>query len=406
MKPKKQRLKKLKTKMPKKSNSGVALLMVLGTLTLVAAVVSDFQFNSRVDLQLAFNARDALQAEYNALTALRLRALILRHARKLNQATQALGPALGMDAGMMPPLGQILDMIPVDCGLISAVFRQSTDSVFDDEDDAEAQSDMLFGDCNAVSESEHTKISINVLAKRTGSGGVSADKQVTALLVGLLANPAFERHFQEDDRNGTHAENPLELVGAIADWIDRDKNQTVSLMADEDRYYDFLSDSYSVKNAPFDSLAELQMVHGVDDELFDILKNNVSIYTDGTQIELGNAPLQRVEWGLWSCVREGMSLLELLTHPGYRELLRQLQEMRLLGAGTFGILKVQGLVGLVRANGLDLVMDPAAVQQRFTDQQGSTWYTIEAQGRVGNASRRIRAVFQVEEGQMYYARVE
>ena len=48
--------------------------------------------------------------------------------------------------------------------------------------------------CTATSESEHSKISLNVLAKRTGG----SDKQVTAMLLTLLANPAFERHFQED----------------------------------------------------------------------------------------------------------------------------------------------------------------------------------------------------------------
>ena len=70
-------------------------------------------------------------------------------------------------------------------------------------------------------------------------------------------NPAFERHFEEDDRNGTHAEDPMELVGAIADWIDRDKNQTSNQVGDEDRFYDFLSDPYDVKNAPFDSPREI-----------------------------------------------------------------------------------------------------------------------------------------------------
>ena len=51
-------------------------------------------------------------------------------------------------------------------------------------------------------------------------------------------------------------------------------------------------------------------------------------------------------------------------------------------------------------------VDVNKVGQVFTDRASTTWYTIEAQGRVGNASRRIRAVFQAREGQFYYVRME
>ena len=47
----------------------------LGFLALLGSVVAEFQFSSRIDLQLALNARDELQAEMNALSALRMRAL-------------------------------------------------------------------------------------------------------------------------------------------------------------------------------------------------------------------------------------------------------------------------------------------------------------------------------------------
>ena len=78
----------------------------------------------------------------------------------------------------------------------------------------------------------------------------------------------------------------------------------------------------------------------------------------------------------------------------------------MLGGGSFAILKVQGLVGLIQQSGLDALIDVNAVRKVFTDKQGSTWYTIHAQGRMGNASRRITAVFQASEGQFYYVRME
>jgi hypothetical protein len=391
-----------------RAERGVALLVVLGTLTLVAATVMDFQFNSRVDMQLAYNARDGLQAEYNALSAMRLRALILRHARRLDQGLQMLGPAIGLDANMMPPIGQVLDMVPIECGLMSTIIHETGGELdlgdTDDDKDVEGEGSGGFftGECNATSESEHTKISINVMANIT----LGTNKQVAQLLVGLLSNPAFERHFEEDDRNGTHAESPEELVSAIADWIDADKNQTGNLVGDEDRFYANLKDEYEVKNAPFDSLAELALVHGVDDELYDILAPNVSVYTNEPQIELATAPIDRIWWGLLSSVRPGVNAGELLVHPGAGELNRLLTEMRMLGGASFGVLKVAALAALIDSVGLGNIIDTNLVKQVFTDKQGSTWYTIHAQGRVGNASRRITAVFQATEGQFYYVRLE
>src|SRR4051794_24845374 len=90
---------------------GVALLVVLSTLALVTSVVADFQFNSRVDLQLAINARDEVQAEYNALSALRLRELLLRQGRAADTAIRGMMAAMGVDAAMVPPMGQLLEMV-------------------------------------------------------------------------------------------------------------------------------------------------------------------------------------------------------------------------------------------------------------------------------------------------------
>src|SRR5688572_865028 len=104
---------------------GVALLMVLILIAMLGAVVADFQFNSRVDLQLAINARDELQAEYNALTALRMRAMLLKHSRMLQRVIDSLLGALGgAEGGIKIPIGQILESVPVECSLLSAIAKK------------------------------------------------------------------------------------------------------------------------------------------------------------------------------------------------------------------------------------------------------------------------------------------
>ena len=180
----------------KKNERGVALLVVLTTIALLASVVADFQFNSRVDLQLAYNSRDALQAEQNALSALRVRALILRQSRKLQGALSGVFSSLGMDAGAAPGIGQILEMLPVDCGILSMLVKVGEDGDFDtsDEDDVEGTEtqDFMVGECTAISESEHAKISINMLRNKLNKkdailifsvGGGSKKKNISTNLV-------------------------------------------------------------------------------------------------------------------------------------------------------------------------------------------------------------------------------
>ncbi|MCK5688272.1 general secretion pathway protein GspK [Myxococcota bacterium] len=390
-----------KSKTGKKAERGFAMLVVLTTIALVGTVVSDFQFNARVDLQLAYNSRDELQAEYNALGALKLRAMLLRKSRALQSAIDGLMGALGADPSMKIPIAQMLDMIPIECSILSTVLR-TVNSDFDEETEGETQ-DFFPGECIATSQSEHSKISIKML----GKGAVGRDaKQVTNLLMVYFSNKAMERHFEEDDLNGTHADDPAELIGAIADWLDRDKNQTGNQVSDEDRFYDYLDDSYDVKNAPFDSLAELQLVHGVDDEIYALIKDHVSIYTDGVQIELASASTQGLIFGLMACAYEGFDP-ENMPLEAFAAFETAISEMTGGGMGMgMGMLNVKILQALVISSGLDTIIDPKALPEVFTDKSQTTWFTLDAYGQVGNVSRSYHAVLQTIEGQYYHVRID
>lgn len=381
---------------------GLALLVVLLTLALVASVVAEFQYSSSVDLQLAYNARDELQAEYNALTALRMRAMLLKESRTLQSQ---LGPALeAMGVGQIP-ITQMLDAVPVDCGLLSGIVRESDENLADSfadenvgEGEGEEPPSVFIGECEASSVSEHAKIPLNVLGSYPTRG-----EQTINMLGRMLSDPRFENHFIEDDRNGSHAENPQELVGAIADWVDRGNNQLLNEVSDEDRFYARLPDAYEAKNAPFVSVAELQMVHGVDDELYDILRDQVTIYTSNETIDLNSASPTQIALALAGALRDGVTLEQ--ANPGFVQLFYSLAEMR---AGTMGMgmLNVQTLSAMVESSGLGAFVDTTKFKDIFTDKPETTWFTITATGQVGNVQRTITAVFQANVGQFYYYRVE
>lgn len=388
---------------------GVALLVVLLTLALITSVISEFQYSSSVDLKLAYNARDELQAEYNALTALRLRAMLLKESRSLERALQEVAGLLGGESGAGDiPIGQMLELIPIDCGLLSGVIREAEPDLVESLDVENSEESLelgefgeipsLFeGDCESTSVSEHSKIALNVLA--SASGG----ENTVNMLIRLLSDPRFEDHFEIEDRNGSRAETPQELVGAIADWVDRDRNERINEVSDEDRHYQLLRDPYQAKNAPFDSLAELQLVHGVDDELYDMLRDQVTIYTGSEQIDLTTASETQLLFGLLGAMRPEVTIEQ--ANQGIVQLYYSLAEMRAAMVGMSSI-NLQVLTSLIEGAGLGALIDTSKLSEIFTDRPQTTWYTISATGRAGNVQRSMTAVFQSQEGKFYYYRVE
>ncbi len=385
-----------------KHERGVALLMVLSVLALVGSVVADFQFTSRVDYQLAINARDELQAEYNALSALRMRAMLLKQTSRLQSvlgtALAALGGGGSAGGGQTPSVAQFLEMIPVNCGILSGMTQYEGETQIADE-----EGEGFFpGDCSATSKSERSKIAVNLLSSMVG--GRSQD--VVMQLLGVLSDGRLKKYFEEDDANGSHAENPMQLVAALTDWSDYDHVSFGTQVGDEDRHYDMLKEGYKAKNAPFDSVAEIQLVHGVNDALFDILQDYITVYSDSHQIELATASLEQIVVGLAACLRDGVYFDQFASHPGAGVIVSSIMAAKQLGGPAAMMISIGALQGLVASAGLTGILDEQKLARVFTDQVNTTWYTIEAEGQVGRAVKRMKAVFQTGESQFYYFRVE
>src|SRR5262249_42752890 len=62
----------------RRRQAGVALIVVTVTLAVLGAVVGDFSFNARVDLEAAANSRDTLRAEYLARSGIQLSRLLIK----------------------------------------------------------------------------------------------------------------------------------------------------------------------------------------------------------------------------------------------------------------------------------------------------------------------------------------
>ena len=155
---------------------------------------------------------------------------------------------------------------------------------------------------------------------------------------------------------------------------------------------------YSVQD-----LSELQLVHGMSDGLYNVLRDHVTIYNDNPSIEIATAPLERiVYWGLPAALKDGLAPEALL--PGLPMLAKKIAALRSLGAMI--PMTVGTLQQLITQSGMGQIIDSKKLSRVFSDASSTTWYTLVAEGRMNHATRRIRAVFQASEGQFYYVRID
>jgi hypothetical protein len=73
------------------------------------------------------------------------------------------------------------------------------------------------------------------------------------------------------------------IVDSILDWIDPD--DLTHLNGAEDNYYESLPEPYKTKDAPFSSIEELALVRGVTPEIYESIRNDITVY-GGEQIKV------------------------------------------------------------------------------------------------------------------------
>jgi type II secretory pathway component PulK len=72
-----------------------------------------------------------------------------------------------------------------------------------------------------------------------------------------------------------------ELAACITDWRDKDSELTLAFGSAEDSYYNGLSAPYGAKNSDIEVLDELLLIKGIDENVFEKIKDYVTIYGNG-----------------------------------------------------------------------------------------------------------------------------
>lgn len=247
---------------------GVALILVLTSLTILTVMLSEIQDESSAELGSALSARDALTAEFAARSAVNLSRLLIAAEPTIRKT---LAP-LFMMMKSAPP------QIPV------WEFTDRVMGAFNDAEGAQAFRSLgafdltkgkNLGLTGAAFEikvvDEDSKINLNEAAR----GTVYTQLRVATQLIGLMGGPQNNPLFEGRDADGQFSDRQA-ICSAVVDWADPDSelfvcdpsNPSAQNTGAEDSFYERLTRPYQRKNAAFDSLDELHRVRGFGDDFW------------------------------------------------------------------------------------------------------------------------------------------
>jgi type II secretory pathway component PulK len=272
---------------------GVSLLIAVMVIVVMVSMIAEMIVSTTVQIELASGTRDRLKAEYLAKSGYNLAAFFLSisHAVDIVRASDKLGalkqePMDGPQSlwnvlNRLPPIGaKTVDLIKISANSEDDPFKLGRVMNGDI-----AEQMRQFEDSFGIKiEDESSKININDIIIR--------DERVLTLLKRLFTGPVEKSYLQKRDLNGE------QLVYRVLDFVSTSSETSgESGLGDKDQEYQKDPVPYKAKRAPLDTVAELKMVAGWDDEIFAIFSPYLTVYPfnkakvqSGSSLNLNGVP--------------------------------------------------------------------------------------------------------------------
>ena len=272
----------MKTGKPKvaqgKSQYGVAVLMVLACLAMLAPFTASFNYQAVVDWKSAVNVRDEVAARQAQRGGMQLSLLLFEIQRMVFNQKQFRDYMGTMDITQVAPYLM---------------------SVFGTSDGAEGLGALVGVDTTAFKElalpegtsfefrvyAESGKINVNCLAVQ-GEAGARENPagQVVQTLEALMAPTLYDPLFEEEKPDGQFYTRQ-DILTAMADYIDEDNSKfdlirLRSSGGSENYRYQQIFDPYEARNGRLDSIDELHLVQGIDDDWMTAFASELTVYGD------------------------------------------------------------------------------------------------------------------------------
>lgn len=250
---------------------GIALIMVLGAITILTVFLTELQTDTTSAVAGALAERDRLKAEYYAKSAVNLSRMLIASERPLRVKAGAgiigimLQQLLGTRRAPQVPMWEFSDMM---LGAFNGADRATVFGSKVGVDISTAKNIGIPGGgyFEVTIVDEDSKININT----AGAAGGITPKPLVQQLMTWLARPENQIMFETPDGDGQQSD-AFTLCSSLLDWADPDEILTncvdpTSSAGSEDNIYQVLGLGYIRKNAPFDSLEEVRLVRGMDDD--------------------------------------------------------------------------------------------------------------------------------------------
>jgi len=389
-----------------KGQRGIALVMCVAMVVFLTAFIVEFAYQSRVQYLQGANYRDSVRAVYLAKSGIRIYTLFMAFTSQIasNPLVQQMLGNFGVNATenlwqQLPWIDTAFLRMALAGGIddmedeqLMALQSGPQDFEFDEEmeeriDRAIAKDSTALtrsfldfeGDFRSEINDEDGKININSLADVT-TEDIRLNPMALAIY-GLMADERFDEMF--DVRNEY---DRWETIGNIKDFIDTDGMRSSFLGGYEDSLYDdndLWGREFEPKNIKFDALDEVQLVAGVNDEIYETFGPYWTVYgSNKVNITTCNP---RVLYGLIRAFTDYS-----VSDQVIQEIVGELQVMRLLG-----MLTTESFMSTIQGKGITLT-DQSGLQGLI--KTNSRVFTISSTGYVGDVESTVEVVMSFDGG--------
>lgn len=253
---------------PKESKRGVAIIMALMIISFMVGFIADLVISSRVANQMSINLEDRLKAEYLARSGFNLASFLVSidwgidlkmHEMTKQKVTDGSGD-----------FWSFLNGLPIGSSEVKMLAGMKETFGLSDVMDSDVLSQLdLFGGSFVIDVAdEDSKINVNYLLKENTSKNT-----VYPMLVSLFSCPAEKEFLDRKELT------PEKLAARIADYIDTNKRVRAGAeYSEESSPYEDKIPKRGPKNLPLDSIDELKLVDGWDDDVHAVFAPYLTVF--------------------------------------------------------------------------------------------------------------------------------
>lgn len=260
-----------------KKEQGISILIAIMTIAMMISFVSEMIVTSTVSVELAVMSRDKIKSEYLAKSGFNLALYVLSASYLWDhmQASGTMGPKTEPKDGPDSLWNMVKNWPPLGAGNspLLEIAAKSEDDPFGLQgfmnEDVLGQMNLFEDSFSIKIHDENSKINISDCQFR----GANACQEVLAQLEALFSCPT-EKAFLESKEI-----EPTELAYRIRDFItDREEADSKSNIGSKDGPYSKKDPPYKAKRLPFDTLEELKLIEGWDDDLHAVFSPYLTVY--------------------------------------------------------------------------------------------------------------------------------